>query len=210
MSRNDDAANMGHLIGMMKDGPDKYITGMEQEGIDGLITRDLLPTTIALPATREQFEMLGFKFFNVVEADPLFQVATIPDGWSKHVTSRLWIDIRDERGLGRAAVFYKAAFYDRKASMSLSDVPGGIVSAIRYYEDTPGCDGAPTPDNLTALMKWSVLTDEERSQVLAGLIRTQGELKYDIATHTDPDWCNRERNRLKTVELALTLVTSAE
>ena len=48
--------------------------------------------------------------------DPLFREATLPEGYTRAKTPHdMWTDILDPDGVKVAAVFYKAAFYDRKA-----------------------------------------------------------------------------------------------
>jgi len=59
---------------------------------------------------------LGIEWGEVYEADQIFREATLPLGWVRHGTGHdMWTDILDERGVVRAKVFYKAAFYDRRA-----------------------------------------------------------------------------------------------
>jgi hypothetical protein len=67
---------------------------------------------------RQQLEKLGFKFGE--PADDLFVNVTFPAGWSKKATDHsMWSDLVDDKGRKRAGIFYKAAFYDRSAHMSL-------------------------------------------------------------------------------------------
>lgn len=56
-----------------------------------------------------------------VEPGELFRDAKLPAGWKVKPTSHaMWSDLLDDQGRKRAGVFYKAAFYDRKASVTLS------------------------------------------------------------------------------------------
>lgn len=49
-------------------------------------------------------------------ADDLFLNVTLPEGWKLHPTDHsMWSDLLDENGSKRAAVFFKAAFYDMSA-----------------------------------------------------------------------------------------------
>lgn len=69
--------------------------------------------------TQEQFEKIGIVFGAPV--DDLFVSVTLPAGWKVQPTNHsMWSDLLDEQGRKRAGIFYKAAFYDRKAHMSLS------------------------------------------------------------------------------------------
>lgn len=67
---------------------------------------------------RELFEALGFVFGSPI--DELFVSATLPPGWTKKASEHsMNSGIFDEQGRERANVFYKAAFYDRRADMTL-------------------------------------------------------------------------------------------
>lgn len=51
--------------------------------------------------------------------DKLFCSATLPEGWSKVRTDHsMWSELKDSRGLKRASIFYKAAFYDEDAHIN--------------------------------------------------------------------------------------------
>lgn len=53
--------------------------------------------------------------------DELFHDVTLPTGWQLVATGHsMWSDLIDDRGGTRASVFYKAAFYDRRADMRLN------------------------------------------------------------------------------------------
>lgn len=80
-------------------------------------------------ATREQLEALGFKFG--ADVDELFVTCTLPLGWKKQATDHsMHSDLLDDKGRQRAGIFYKAAFYDRKADMHMVR-----RFAISSYED---------------------------------------------------------------------------
>jgi hypothetical protein len=69
--------------------------------------------------TREQLEMIGFKFG--ADVDQIFVSCTLPPGWKKQATDHsMYSDLLDEQGRKRASIFYKAAFYDRRADISMS------------------------------------------------------------------------------------------
>lgn len=69
-------------------------------------------------ATRKQLEALGFKFGK--DVDELFVAVTLPAGWHLRATSHsMHSDLLDDKGRKRAGIFYKAAFYDRRADMSM-------------------------------------------------------------------------------------------
>lgn len=94
------------------------IESQEKRGQEELVNSKELPKEI-LYATREDFERLGFKFGKSI--DDLFIQAELPKGWRKKPSDHsMWSDIVDQKGIKRVAVFYKAAFYDRRAHMQLT------------------------------------------------------------------------------------------
>lgn len=96
--------------------------GIEAQEKDGQIEQSFLET-LPIDGTangrgREKFEALGFVFGEA--HDNLFVKATFPRGWRKRPTDHdMWTDIVDEQGHKRGSIFYKAAFYDRKAHCDL-------------------------------------------------------------------------------------------
>lgn len=76
---------------------------------------------------------LGFVFGEPV--DDLFIAVTFPAGWKKVATEHsMWSDLVDPQGRKRGGIFYKAAFYDRKASMHLDRRFHCHVEPIGGYE----------------------------------------------------------------------------
>lgn len=148
-----------NLVGMMGAGIDAYITGMECAGQEQLVKSDQLPAEAHGFTTRwgedawPEYEALGFVKGDPVEGDPLFVHATLPPGWSRQGSQHaMGSYIVDERGLQRVSVFYKAAFYDRVASMSMVD-PGTQLATEAVYGD----------DEVAVPQQWPVLTDDERA-----------------------------------------------
>ena len=83
-----------------------------------LVNSDTLPTEMHGNA-KETLEFAGVKFLDVVEGDDLFQYVELPQGWKKVATDdSKESKLVDEQGRKRAAIFYKAAFYDRYADLS--------------------------------------------------------------------------------------------
>jgi hypothetical protein len=104
--------------------------GIERQEAQG--QRDLV-------ATRNQLEALGFRFGD--DADDLFVNVTFPPGWKLSATSHsMHNDLLDDQGRKRAGIFYKAAFYDRKADIHFS--PRFWVSSYEMgsTEDHCRCD----------------------------------------------------------------------
>jgi hypothetical protein len=94
--------------------------GIERQEADGqrtLVENAMVPKDI-MGATREQLTGLGFKFGD--DVDELFVACELPSGWTKRGTDHsMHSDLFDEQGRKRAGIFYKAAFYDRRAFMSI-------------------------------------------------------------------------------------------
>lgn len=109
---------IAHMVGILSEGQNDYIVGMEAKGQRELVASSSLPNELQRPDTDADFEALGFTFG--AETDELFREATLPDGWSKQGSDHdMWSYIVDADGVRRVAIFYKAAFYDRRAFMRL-------------------------------------------------------------------------------------------
>lgn len=93
------------------------ILNQEARGQRELVNSCALPKDIR-NASRSVLEQLGFTFAD--EIDDLFINAHLPEGWKKVPTDHaMWSHIIDEDGHVRAKIFYKAAFYDRRAFMNI-------------------------------------------------------------------------------------------
>lgn len=105
---------LGHAI-FRGNTPD-VIEAMEKKGQQELVRSEVIPTDCDL--SDENLTKLGFELGPVVEGDPIFRRAKLPQGWfRKDSSSVLWSYICDEKERRRFGVFYKAAFYDRHAHM---------------------------------------------------------------------------------------------
>lgn len=114
------------------------IERMEADGQRQLLESCDLPTK---GSDDPEFLRLGFTFGEPHKADPLFRPATLPKGWKRAGTDHsMHTKIVDELGRERVGVFYKAAFYDRRADMRLATV-SSYVSSLLYYGGTPVLDG---------------------------------------------------------------------
>ena len=95
------------------------IERQEKRGQQQLVCSDVIPTECR--TSDDDLRKLGFTLGGPVEGDDLFRSASLPAGWSKKESDHsMWSYIVDEKGRTRFSVFYKAAFYDRKAHMSVS------------------------------------------------------------------------------------------
>ncbi|TCO57172.1 hypothetical protein [Actinocrispum wychmicini] len=106
-----------HLAGSW-DNPGRYIEEMEAAGSNQLVHANLLPTEAH--GHEDELAALGIHLGPIDERDPLFREAVLPAGWSKQPGEdpRL-IYVNDEHGRTRLHVFYKAAFYDRQADVTV-------------------------------------------------------------------------------------------
>lgn len=131
---------MLHLLGAMSDGSEKYITDMESAGQKQLVNSDRLPVEVESSDGDAPFLALGFTFGAPDPSDKLFRPATLPAGWSRQASDHsMHSSIVDEHGRERVNIFYKAAFYDRRASMYLNTVTGYLRSCI-WHDTKPVLD----------------------------------------------------------------------
>jgi hypothetical protein len=109
-----------HLAGMLG-GTDRYIGEMESAGQAQLVASTELPVRMN-SGSENDVTALGIEL-GPVGPDPLFRPAKLPPGWKKQATDHaMWSRVVDEHGRPRLSIFYKAAFYDRDAFMSLETV----------------------------------------------------------------------------------------
>ena len=110
--------------------------GIENQGAQG--QRDFVAST-TLPikinhGTKKDFEAMGIVFGR--DIDDLFCEAQLPEGWEKRPTDHsMWSDLVDDKGRKRAAIFYKAAFYDRRASLSIVGRFSHEVKPVLGYDN---------------------------------------------------------------------------
>lgn len=92
------------------------IEAQEKAGQASFVANSTLP--IELHPPRAAFEAIGIVFGEPV--DGLFVSVRFPEGWKKKATDHdMHSYILDEKGRIRIRVFYKAAFYDRRADARL-------------------------------------------------------------------------------------------
>ncbi|SHI66127.1 hypothetical protein [Streptomyces sp. 3214.6] len=121
-------------------GTDRAIAEQERSGQAQLVNSDRLPSDMN-GASDADFEAVGITFGEPDPADPLFRPATLPEGWKRQRSDHdMWSYVADELGRRRVAVFYKAAFYDRRAFMRLVTVEA-YVSECRYEDREVVTDG---------------------------------------------------------------------
>ncbi len=101
-------------------GGEQELKILEAQGQCSFVRSETLPTNIK-PEMKVALEKFGVKFGETVKGDALFQHVDLPEGWKKVSTDhQTWSKLVDEKGRERAQIFYKAAFYDRGAFLSVS------------------------------------------------------------------------------------------
>ncbi len=152
------------------------IERQEAEGQRELLHSDSLPTD---GSDNPAIAALGFTFGEPDSADPMFRPATLPDGWRREGSDHsMWSYIVDADGYRRVGIFYKAAFYDRSASMSIQGTPatGAQSDAYRTAEKAAGAersDGYSEPfwtlgtqrrDGADLIYQWTGCKGETRAE----------------------------------------------
>ena len=98
------------------------IVAQEKRGQAQFVASDSLPKEIE-GITRPELVEIGFVFGE--DIDELFVECRLPEGWSKRPTDHdMWSELLDGEGVQRAMIFYKAAFYDRRAQLTWSPAAG--------------------------------------------------------------------------------------
>ena len=112
------------IANAMMEGTSQSIYNQEAEGQRSFVNSETLPTEIRSFGdwdAKEILEAAGVKFLGPVEGDPLFQYVELPEGWKKVGTDHsMHSRLLDDKDRERASIFYKAAFYDRRADLRLT------------------------------------------------------------------------------------------
>ena len=91
------------------------IEAQEAKGQQELINSEVLPTECT---DWDKLKSLGVIVNGEVEGDAMFTNVVLPVGWKKKATDHsMWSDLVNESEEVVATIFYKAAFYDRAATM---------------------------------------------------------------------------------------------
>lgn len=163
-----------HALGILAEGADSYIGGMEAAGQRQLVNSDRLPTSSH--EGDEPYLALGFTFGDPDPRDQLFRPATLPPGWSRAGTDHnMHSSLLDEHGRKRAEIFYKAAFYDRRADMTLIQ-PSGYAQDIAWNGGEPVFDDWCTRE----AFREALAAIRERSVEYIGLYADRSD-EYGVA-----------------------------
>ena len=112
------AAVLGNLDNFIAAVTPGGIEAQERAGQGAFVSNTTLPKDMSFANSRESLKQMGITLG--AEVDDLFVEAQLPDGWTKRASDHaMWSDLLDEKGRKRAEIFYKAAFYDRRAHMRL-------------------------------------------------------------------------------------------
>lgn len=88
--------------------------GIEAQEAAGQIAMTHSFTTLPKDMDRVVAECFGFVYG--ADVDDLFVNVTPPDGWTIRPSDHaMWSYVHDQNGVMRGGIFYKAAFYDRRA-----------------------------------------------------------------------------------------------
>lgn len=113
-------------------GPGGFIEAQEAAGQREIVHSDVLPTKTN-SCTDADLTALGFDLGDKVDGDPMFRYAKLPDGWSREGSEHaMWSYLLDTLGRRRCSIFYKAAFYDRDAFISVATVRSYVYD--RFYD----------------------------------------------------------------------------
>jgi hypothetical protein len=112
---------LGLLYGFEGKNPSQAIYDQEKRGQHSLVNSAQLPVE-GTKGREETFAAMGIKLGPIpTEGDTLFRDAELPEGWTKKGTDHdMHSELLDEKGRKRAGIFYKAAFYDRRAGITLN------------------------------------------------------------------------------------------
>ncbi len=93
------------------------IEAQEARGQQEFVNSTQLPTDVNTE-DKKLLEDAGVVFGEPVKGDEMFCDANLPEGWKKQPTDHsMWSLLVDGDGKERAKIFYKAAFYDRHATI---------------------------------------------------------------------------------------------
>src|SRR5690606_27100508 len=109
---------MGFLAESMVPGSPRHaIVAQSRAGPSSFVNSDPLPREMSAEVELA-LETAGVVFGAPVPGDDLFVYVTLPEGWTRQGTSHdMHSDLLDNKGRKRAGIFYKAAFYDRRADL---------------------------------------------------------------------------------------------
>lgn len=83
------------------------------------LPKEILPRDLNV---KEEYEKRGIEVISETQGDDLFFDVKLPIGWNIKPTEHpMWNDLFDSNDKKVAAIFYKAAFYDRRLNIRFED-----------------------------------------------------------------------------------------
>jgi hypothetical protein len=126
-------------------------------------------------SNKKKYEAAGIKVIG--DYDDLFFDVELPAGWKVVPTEHsMWSNLVDEKGRKRAGLFYKAAFYDRKADLSFN---------TRFAARCEPEDGYKT----------NISYDERRKMKVFGRVYDGDKVVYETAGEAPQDGWNEKRQQ---------------
>lgn len=141
------------MAAMGKNGEGIY--AQERQGQQQLLASEQMPRFLENNFKKisaiETYQKLGFTFkdngsgelMSNTEGDELFIDVILPEGWTKVGSDHdMWSYVHDNLGRKRLSVFYKAAFYDRRADVRVERRYSASYNVAypegKEYKDFPG------------------------------------------------------------------------
>jgi hypothetical protein len=165
------------------------IEAQEAQGQRDFVSSETLPLKCDF-CERKQLETMGIVYSEQV-VDDLFVCVSLPNGWHKQPTTHsMWSELVDDQGRTRCSIFYKAAFYDRDAFITIKHRYSCSVSPISgydnpdYYEDRWHCTVADwdgtilwTSEELEPMPPHPSRGDEDARQTFLDWYNRKGDLR---------------------------------
>jgi hypothetical protein len=144
------------------------IERQERQGQAQLVDSTVIPTDLN-GGSEDDLRALGFTLGDPVPDDAMFRHAELPAGWKREGTEHaMWSHIVDEQGRPRCSIFYKAAFYDRSAHISVTSVYGYVNDCLREGK-TPILDNVwATREAVLKALEEIRQSEQESVEVWAG------------------------------------------
>lgn len=123
------------------------IENQESAGQKELINSQQLPLKCTSPYGTDamiQYGKMGIINIGFGKKDELFGSFELPTGWKKESTEHsMWSNLIDDKNRIRAKIFYKAAFYDRKAEISFNKKIHFNVDRVGFLNNdfSKSCEG---------------------------------------------------------------------
>jgi hypothetical protein len=135
------------------------ILAQEARGQAEMVQSEVIPRDLS---GRDELEALGFTFGEPLPSDPMFMPASLPEGWRREGSEHaMWSYILDDFGRRRVSVFYKAAFYDRKAHAGPVHLSSYLYECV-YEGIAPTVGGDwPAESMVTELAAMAAREDDE-------------------------------------------------